>query len=121
MANCGTRVASILPRAVLQDPGLLILDEATSALDGITEQHLLERLAPFFAERTVIVIAHHRAAIRGVDRILLLDSGRLVADGTHEILQGDSALYRRLWQKTLSDPVEEIEEELPEERLRAAS
>ena len=75
---------------------MLLLDEATSALDAQSEfevQQALDRLA---RGRTTLVIAHRLATVRNVDRIVVLDEGQIVAEGTHEALLAENPLYRRL-------------------------
>ncbi|MFZ8890942.1 MAG: hypothetical protein ACO2YV_09955, partial [Pseudomonadales bacterium] len=85
-----------IARAVLRNPRVLLLDEATSALDAQSEfevQQALDRLA---RGRTTLVIAHRLATVRNVDRIVVLDEGQIVAEGTHEALLSENPLYRRL-------------------------
>ncbi|MEE4361614.1 MAG: ABC transporter transmembrane domain-containing protein [Pseudomonadales bacterium] len=92
----GQRQRVAIARAVLKDPRVLLLDEATSALDAESEhmvQLALERLA---AGRTTLVIAHRLATVMGVDRIVVLDQGRILAEGTHARLLEASPLYARL-------------------------
>ena len=92
----GQRQRIAIARAVLRNPRLLLLDEATSALDAESErlvQHALEELS---AGRTTLVIAHRLATVRKVDRIVVLDQGRLVACGRHDQLVAEGGLYARL-------------------------
>jgi ATP-binding cassette subfamily B protein len=92
----GQRQRIAIARAVLRNPRVLLLDEATSALDAQSEfevQQALDRLA---RGRTTLVIAHRLATVRNVDRIVVLDEGRIVAEGTHEALLSENPLYRRL-------------------------
>lgn len=92
----GQRQRIAIARAVLCDPEILLLDEATSALDAESEymvQHALDRL---IQDRTTLVIAHRLATVQGVDRIAVLDEGRLVAVGGHAELLRISPLYARL-------------------------
>jgi ABC-type multidrug transport system fused ATPase/permease subunit len=97
----GQRQRVAVARAVLQDPRLLILDEATSALDGLTERRLLKALDAFARDRTTILIAHRLSAILWADRILLLDAGRVLDEGTHADLYRRCSLYRDLCEKQL--------------------
>jgi ABC-type multidrug transport system fused ATPase/permease subunit len=97
----GQRQRVAVARAVLQDPRLLILDEATSALDGLTERRLLKALDAFARDRTTILIAHRLSAILWADRILLLDAGRVLDEGTHADLYRRCGLYRDLCEKQL--------------------
>src|SRR5204863_7941 len=72
-----------IARVILKDPRIFILDEATSNLDSVSEQLIQAALAPLFRGRTSLVIAHRLSTILAADTILVLDGGRLVAQGTH--------------------------------------
>ena len=85
-----------MARAFLKDAPLLILDEPTAALDSISERLVFSALRRLRAGRTTFVIAHRLSTVRDADRILVLEKGRLVAQGRHETLMMDSELYRRL-------------------------
>ncbi|MFD7165058.1 ABC transporter ATP-binding protein [Streptomyces violascens] len=98
----GQRQRIALARAILTDPRLLVLDDATSAVDARVEHEIHEALKSVMAGRTTLLIAHRRSTLGLADRIAVLDGGRLAAIGTHQELQRDSALYRRL----LTDPDE---------------
>jgi ABC-type multidrug transport system fused ATPase/permease subunit len=103
----GQRQRVALARAILQQPRVLILDEATSALDGPTESAVLAELEGFARDRTVLLIAHRLSAIRWADRILVLDQGLIVEEGTHAELYRAGGVYRRLYDEQLQrEPVE---------------
>jgi ATP-binding cassette subfamily C protein CydD len=89
----GERQRLAVARAFLKDAPLLILDEPVAALDPESEAFLQQSLEQLAADRTVVVVAHRTATLRRADRVLLLDRGRLVAEGVHEDLRRDSALY----------------------------
>jgi len=92
----GQRQRIAIARAILRDPVLLLLDEATSSLDAESERLVQEALASLMQGRTSIVIAHRLATVRRVDRIVVLDQGRLVAAGSHGELMEQGGLYARL-------------------------
>lgn len=85
-----------MARAFLKDAPILVLDEPTASLDTISERLVFSALRRLRAGRTTFVIAHRLSTVRDADRILVLDKGRLVAQGRHETLLVESELYRRL-------------------------
>jgi ABC-type multidrug transport system fused ATPase/permease subunit len=94
----GEKQRLAIARALLQRPDFLLLDEATSFLDLETERKVRENLFSRMADRTVLVIAHRLSSLKGLDRILVLDSkGRMVQQGTREDLMAKDGLFRRLY------------------------
>jgi len=92
----GQRQRIAIARALLRDAPLLLLDEATSALDAESERLVQDALDRLMADRTTIVIAHRLATVRAADRIVVMDGGRIVEEGTHATLSARGGLYARL-------------------------
>jgi ATP-binding cassette, subfamily B, bacterial len=92
----GQRQRIAIARAILRDAPLLLLDEATSSLDAESETLIAAALAQLMQERTTIVIAHRLATVLSCDRILVLDQGCIVEEGTHQTLAAAGGLYARL-------------------------
>ena len=92
----GQRQRIAIARALLRDAPLLLLDEATSALDAESERLVQDALDRLMADRTTIVIAHRLATVRAADRIVVMDQGRIVEEGTHTSLSARGGLYARL-------------------------
>lgn len=109
----GERQRIAIARALLKDAPILILDEATSALDTESEQLVQHALNNLMRNRTVLVIAHRLSTIRRADRIVVLDKGRIVEQGTHEELMASSGLYRRLYDLQFADTEDAVPALLP--------
>ena len=92
----GQRQRIAVARAILRDPVLLLLDEATSALDAESERLVQAALDRLMQNRSTLIIAHRLATVRKVDRIVVMDQGRIVASGRHEQLMAEGGLYARL-------------------------
>lgn len=93
----GQRQRIALARAILKDAPILVLDEATSALDSASEKLIQEALRELMIDRTSIVIAHRLSTIATLDRIIVLDKGEVVEDGTHKQLLEKNGVYATLW------------------------
>jgi subfamily B ATP-binding cassette protein MsbA len=94
----GERQRLAIARALLRNPPLLLLDEATSALDTESERLVQDALERLMRDRTVLVIAHRLSTVQHADRIIVMDAGRVVAQGTHDQLLEADGLYRKLYQ-----------------------
>jgi ABC-type multidrug transport system fused ATPase/permease subunit len=97
--SVGQRQLLCIARALLVEPRILILDEATSSVDTVTEALIQSALERLLSGRTAIVIAHRLSTVRNADRIYVVDEGRIVEEGSHEVLLGRGGLYRDLYER----------------------
>jgi len=97
----GQRQRIAIARALVTDPRILILDDATASVDASTEREIKEALREVMRGRTTLIIAHRLSTIALADRVIVMDGGRLVAQGPHEALVDESPLYREIVEKGL--------------------
>jgi ATP-binding cassette subfamily B protein len=102
----GQRQRIAIARAVIADPRVLILDDATSSVDPTKEHEIRDALTEVMRDRTTIVIAHRPATVALADRVVLIDGGRAVAEGTHDSLLATSAAYRQVLAAALEHDLE---------------
>jgi ATP-binding cassette subfamily B protein len=101
----GQKQRVAIARALLKDPRLLVLDEATSALDAESEHLVREALERLMRGRTTLIIAHRLSTVKGADRVVVLDGGRIVQSGPHSRLVAEDGLYRRLVERQFTGEV----------------
>jgi ATP-binding cassette subfamily B protein len=102
----GQKQRTAIARAILRDPDVLILDDALSSVDTLTEERILTQLEQIMKGRTTILISHRVSTVRGADRIIVIEHGKVAEQGTHNELIARRGYYADLYQKQL------LEEEL---------
>jgi ATP-binding cassette subfamily B protein len=94
--SAGQKQRLLIARVIYKDPDIVIFDEATNSLDANNEKVIVENLSEFFEGKTVIVVAHRLSTVRGADKIVVLDSGRIIETGTHDTLIQNKGAYYNL-------------------------
>jgi ATP-binding cassette subfamily B protein len=92
----GQKQRLLIARVVYKDPEIVLFDEATNSLDANTEKAIVENLAGFFSNKTVIIVAHRLSTVRNADKIVVLEGGRIIETGNHQELVGSKGAYYNL-------------------------
>jgi ATP-binding cassette subfamily B protein len=110
----GEKQRVAIARTLLKNPPILVLDEATSALDSRTEEAIQQTLDRIAESRTTIMIAHRLSTVVDADQIVVLDNGRVVERGTHDVLLERGGLYAELWARQAAERSAELTAEAAE-------
>lgn len=95
----GQKQRATIARGLIKDSSILVLDDVLSSVDTKTEEEILESLPPLIAKKTTIIIAHRISALQSADRIIVMDGGAILEDGTHEELRAGSGFYSEMCRK----------------------
>ena len=121
----GQRQRIAIARVMLKDAPILLLDEATSALDSEIEVAIQQSLYRLMEGKTVVAIAHRLSTIAAMDRLVVMDKGRIVEEGDHRTLLASGGLYARLWAHQsggfLGEEADDDERDVPEVRIGAGA
>ncbi len=107
----GQRQRVAIARVLLKDAPILILDEATSALDSEVEAAIQEQLHRLMDGKTVIAIAHRLSTIAEMDRLIVMDQGKIIEDGSHDELLQKDGVYAQLWKRQSGGFINPVEDE----------
>jgi len=101
--SAGQRQRIAIARVFLKDPAVVILDEATSSLDSASEKAVEEAMVELLRGRSTLIISHHFSTVRRADRIVVIEHGKVIEEGSHTQLLGDDSLYARLYRLQVPD------------------
>ncbi len=104
----GQKQRVAIARALLQNAPIIVLDEATSALDSESEQIIKDSFRDILRGKTAVVVAHRLSTLSDMDRIIVIDNGKIIEDGTHDELLENGKLYAKLWRKQYREIDREI-------------